>query len=209
MISVTDSEWTVNYVNLSYNRVYKICVLFNFVLGRGCSPGSPHSLLWVRQCRPDIKPCTVVQPTYQRLNQRANGDAKYAADTCLEYHAMIKLRESSEVKYREVSTNCMWVFNFTFRLLYPWERTTVATQQETGRAPVPFWKFWREKSVSFCRNLDPVRPACSLLVTPTKISRSICSKNIYNLKTLSGMYCLLLIYSNEQVWQTPLAGFRV
>jgi hypothetical protein len=92
---------------------------FYFVLVRGCSPGSPPFLLRVRQSRPDIKPHTVVQPTYQLLNQRANGDAKFAVDTRLEFQATIKLRESREVKYREVSTNCRRVVKFTFRLLYP------------------------------------------------------------------------------------------
>ena len=135
----------------------KTVFFFNFALGRGCSPGSLHSLLWVCQCHPDIKLCTVVQPTYQRLNQRANGDAKFAADTCLEFQATILRRE-----WGEVSTDCRRVVKFTSRLLYPRERTPEATQQETEWAPELVWTFWSEKSVPLCRNLNPVRPACSL-----------------------------------------------
>jgi hypothetical protein len=68
LISITDSVQSVNHVK----PFVLSCFFLNFVLGRGCSPGSPPSLLWVRQCRLSIKPCTAVQPTYQRLNQRAN-----------------------------------------------------------------------------------------------------------------------------------------
>lgn len=116
-------------------------LFFYFALRRSCSPDSLHSQLWVRQCHPDIKLCTVVQPTYQRLNQRANGDAKFAADTCLEFQATIKRREWGEVKYRAVSTNCRRVVKFTSRLLYPRERTPVAIQQATEWAPELVWTF--------------------------------------------------------------------
>jgi hypothetical protein len=172
--------------------VFTKYVFFTSCFGEGLQPRQPPSLFWVRHCRPDIKPCTVVQPTYQRLNQRANGDAKFAADTRLEFQATIKLRESSEVKYREVSTKCWRVVKFTSRLLYPRESTPVASLSWFGR--------FEEKSL-----LCPVpefepRSSC-LLDTPTKISRSICSKDIYkfNLKTLSSKYCFHLIYSTEQV----------
>jgi len=161
-ISVNDSVWSVNHVKpFISSHLQNLCFL-NFALVRGCSPGSLNSLLWVRQCRPDIKRRTVVQPTYQQLNQRANGDAKFAADTCLEFQATIKLREWSEVKYTEVSTNCRRVVKFTSRLLYPRKRTPVATSQENEWAPELVWTFWSEKSVSLCRNLNSVRPAYSL-----------------------------------------------
>jgi len=208
-ISVTDSVWSVNHVKPFISSCLQNLRFLNFALGRGCGPGSPPSLLWVRQCRPDIKPCTVVQPTYQRLNQRANGDAKFAADTRLEFQATINIRESGEVNYREVSTNCRRVVKFTSpSALPPWKNPGSHSTREW----VGLWAGLDVLKRKVCFPLPEFEPRSScLLATPTKISRSIFSKNIYkfNLKTLSSMYCFQLIYSTEQVWQTTLIGFSV
>jgi hypothetical protein len=103
----------------------KYVFFFNFALGRGCSPGSP----------PPYFGCANVAPTsslalWYSLHTSDSTSVQmatpeFAADTRFEFQATIKLCESSGVKYS-------WrVVKFTSQLLYPWERTPMATQHQT------------------------------------------------------------------------------
>ena len=49
----------------------------------------------------------------------------------------------------------MLVVKFTFRPLYPRERTLVGPEQEAGWAPGPLWAIWRRQKSVFCQNSNP------------------------------------------------------
>lgn len=109
-------------MKLKSRKAFHIIVLQNvfflFCFGEGLQPRQPPSLLWVRQCRPtsSLALCYSLHLHTSDSTSVQMTTPEFAADTRLEFQAMIKQSESSGVKYSRR------VVNFTSRLLHPRER---------------------------------------------------------------------------------------
>jgi len=114
-------------------------------------------------------------------------------------HAMKAYEESRGIVPSIFNLRITWssALNFTYRLLYSREITSITILYEAGWAPEPIWLFCREEKSVF-RIRSPDRSSSSIVAIPTAISR------LHTIRYCGG----ILLYSKMAAapWTTVARG---